>query len=67
MAQEGACCFGPYSGAAQLRNVRPAVVLTGIGTLKHNINPNHIKRPSPYREVNTLHLNYKNQPVNAVQ
>jgi hypothetical protein len=31
------------------------------------INQNYIQRFSPYRAVNTLHLSYKNQSVNAVQ
>jgi len=30
------------------------------------LNMNYIKRPSPYRAVNTLRLCYKNQTVNAV-
>ena len=30
------------------------------------LNLNYIQIPSPYRAVNTLHLGYKNQSVNAV-
>ena len=36
-------------------------------SLKTEINLNYIvQRSSPYRAVNTLHLGYKNQSVNAV-
>ena len=34
--------------------------------LKTEINLNYIYRPSSYRAVNTLRLDYKNQSVNAV-
>jgi len=37
-----------------------------ITLLKTEMNLNYTQTPSPYRAVNTHHLGYKNQSVNAV-